>query len=756
MHILTLYQSISRWFLLLAIAVSLAACGGGSGGSDDGASSPDPTSPETDPSYSITVELRDLGTDELVENPNPEEPVRVHVTVKSDNGDPIASDNITVTTTLGELSPESGIVKTNDSGVATLELDVEGQQIGSAGEIVVAYDSVSTDQAPYSPLRFSIEEPALKLGYLDNNQQFVSGALEILAQNLSSKGSTPVSVYVQGPDGNLYSKRMQVEFSSNCSLSQPAVATLDSPVTTTEGKATSTYTAEGCEGEDKITAALAAYPSISASGQLTVMPPEVGSIEFVSADPTIISIKGTGGKETSTLVFQVLSKNDLPISGVEVNFSLSTEVGDATLTNDSGTTNADGEVTALVSSGTVATPVSVVASITVDGGEVVSTVSDELVVSVGIPDQNSFDVAATILNPGGDTFNGATSTVTAYAGDAFNNKVPDGTAITFTTEYGRITGSCTTVDGNCSVNWTSQDPRKPESYTFVGVDGQAHSVRTINNTVCPETGLLGVPCPVSLGQPYGARSTILAYAFGQETFTDANGNGRFDTGEDFTDLPEAFLDHNEDGAFGNSGNAGSCYPDCPEVAGDEDWPADLNNNGVYDQGNGIYNGVLCSDEAEADGSCSKELIHVRKQVELLVSGDKPYGIFETAEGDFITQPDVDISKGGTGSVLFYLSDEYNGRLPLGTKINIESDYCEVWPEDNAVANTSDVGPSVFRITVNAPDNAEPKGSDFVKVEVNVPAREGSSDTGITALWQFKCTYDLCENSPEDEACEEDS
>ncbi|WP_445358775.1 hypothetical protein ACJJIQ_13685 [Microbulbifer sp. ANSA003] len=748
MHILTLYQSILRWLLLMTVAVSLTACGGGgSAGGDDGGTTPEPVS------YSIDVELHDLETGEILQNPNPEEPVLVQVTVKLDNGDPVASDNITVTTTLGELTPSSGVVTTNDSGVATLELDVEGQEVGSAGEVIVTYDSTSTDQNPYSPLTFTVQEPELQLGYLDGNQQFVTGELDITVQNLSSRGTTPVSVYVQGPDGDLYSKRMEVEFSSNCSLSLPAVATLDSPVTTIEGKATSTYTAAGCEGEDSITAALVNYPSISASGKLDVKAAEVGSIEFVGADPRIISIKGTGGKETSTLLFQVLSMDDLPISGVEVNFALSTEVGDATLTNDSGTTNADGEVTALVSSGTVATPVSVVASITVDGEEVASTVSDELVVSVGIPDQNSFDVAATVLNPGGDTFNGATSTITVYAGDAFNNKVPDGTAITFTTEYGRITGSCTTIDGNCSVDWTSQDPRKPESYTFVGVDGQTHSVRTINNTICPETGFLGAPCPVSLGQPYGARSTILAYAFGQETFTDANGNGRFDTGEDFTDLPEAFLDHNEDGEFGNSGNVGSCYPDCPEVAGDEDWPADLNNNGVYDQGNGIYNGVLCSDEAEADGSCSKELIHVRKQVELLVSGDQPYGIFETAAGDFLDQPHIDISSDETGTVNFYLSDIYNGRLPLGTTVNIESDYCEVWPEAWAVGNTSAQGPSIVDITVNAPNGAVPEGADFVKVTVNVPAQEGSSGAGASSRFQFSCAYDLCVNSPDDSRCE---
>ncbi|WP_444884138.1 Ig-like domain-containing protein [Microbulbifer sp. PSTR4-B] len=731
MHILTLYQSISRWFLLLAIAVSLAACGGGSGGSDDGASSPDPTSPETDSSYSITVELRDLGTDELVENPNPEEPVRVHVTVKSDNGDPIASDNITVTTTLGELSPKSGIVKTNDSGVATLELDVEGQQIGSAGEIVVAYDSVSTDQAPYSPLRFSIEEPALKLGYLDNNQQFVSGALEILAQNLSSKGTTPVSVYVQGPDGNLYSKRMQVEFSSNCSLSQPAVATLDSPVTTTEGKATSTYTAEGCEGQDSITAALAAYPSISAIGQLTVMPPEVGSIVFVSSQPEVIHIQGSGGYETSTVSFQVFSKEGLPVSGVEVNFSLKQGDGTVNLASSSGTTNAEGEVSTVVSSGNVATSVRVMGSLTDENGAFFSAVSSDLVVSTAILDQDSFSLSASTSNPGGDRVDGVTTELTIRVADK-NNTRADGTAVSFTTEYGRIEGYCTTVDGNCSVVWNSQSPR-----------GSHDKVRTIENTRCLATGLMNAPCPLTddypggLGQPYGGRSTILAYALGQESFTDANGNGLFDTGEAFVDLPEAFLDHNEDGAFGNSKTVGSCYPDCPEAGGDEDLLIPLNNNERYDGGNGIYNGLNCSAAAETEGTCSKELVHVRAERVIQVAGEEPYGIFATDEG-FFDEPSIDVSVGGSKTFGFYLSDIYNGPLPFGTKVEIESDKCEVEPEVAAVANTSDYGPSQVPITINVPDDAE-RGSEYVKVRVTVPAAEGSSGNDITRSWQFKCT-----------------
>ncbi|WKD48932.1 hypothetical protein [Microbulbifer spongiae] len=742
MHTLTLYQSVSRWFLWLTIAVSLAACGGGGGGSDNGFSAPDDATPDPDSSYSIAVELRDIETGELVDNPNPLEPVYVQVTVK-DNNDPIVSGNVSVSTTLGSLTPESGQVLTNESGVALIELDVEGQDIGSAGEIVVTYDTASTNQAPFSPLRFTVVEPALQLGYF-NNGQFVPGSLEIVAPVLSSTGSTPIDVIVQGPDGEPYLEPLEVVFSSNCSQGEPPAASLDSPVTTTNGTATSTFTAEGCEGQDTVTATLAAYPGISASSQLEVSPAEIGSIEFISADPAIISIRGSGGKETSTLVFRVFNKDGLPANGVDVNFELTTVIGGVSLTSNSGVTDAAGDVKVLVSSGTVATPVRVKASIVDNGVVITSTVSNELTISTGIPDQDSFSVSATVLNPGGGNIDNVTSTINVLAADSFNNPIPDGTAISFRTEYGSIEGSCTTVDGACSVQWTSQDPRQPLKYTFIDDNGGSSSLRTIHNSVCPVTGEIGdVPCPVSLGQPYGGRSSILAYALGQESFVDANSNGLFDAGEEFEDLPEAFVDHNEDGEFGNSGTAGSCYPDCPQVAGDEDRMVDLNENKGYDKGNDIYNGVLCSDAAEAVGACSKELVHVRSdELTILVAGHNPYGALFDGEGSSAALiSKVEVSGNEIKRHNFYLSDVYNGRLPFGTTVKVESDECVVEPEDYVVGNTSAYGPSKVQIFFSTPkgEGAKPEGSGLVSFEVNVPAPAGGTGS-VTRTFRTPCSY----------------
>jgi hypothetical protein len=41
-------------------------------------------------------------------------------------------------------------------------------------------------------------------------------------------------------------------------------------------------------------------------------------------------------------------------------------------------------------------------------------------------------------------------------------------------------------------------------------------------------------------RPADGRVTILAYALGEESFVDSNGNNRYDAGEPFTDLGDPF------------------------------------------------------------------------------------------------------------------------------------------------------------------------------------------------------------------------
>jgi hypothetical protein len=173
-----------------------------------------------------------------------------------------------------------------------------------------------------------------------------------------------------------------------------------------------------------------------------------------------------------------------------------------------------------------------------------------------------------------------------------------------------------------------------------------------------------------MGQPFGARSSILAWTQGEESFDDINGNGEYDFGETFNDLPEAFLDKNEDGVLGDSNGdsavAGTlgpyrdaglgtnapansevrlknnpfCYGPasvvgksgdgndstesskyCYQDGGEEEDFIDSNENGVMDVGNGIYNGSRCLNPTQNDTTvCTTDLIDVRRTVLVSLAG----------------------------------------------------------------------------------------------------------------------------------------
>lgn len=266
----------------------------------------------------------------------------------------------------------------------------------------------------------------------------------------------------------------------------------------------------------------------------------VNSISFVSASPKTIGLKGMGGvgvQETSTITFKVFDKVGKPMGGVDVLFDLNTKIGGLDLTTYSGTTADNGTVSTIVLSGTIATPVRVTA--TVKGiTPAILTQSDQLVVSTGMPAQDGFSISIEKLSTESLDVDGIVDVVTARLSDHFHNPVPDGTAVYFTTSGGSIQPSCTTIEGACSVNWTSQNPR-----------------------------------------PVNGRAVILAYAIGEEAFIDINGNGVADAGE-FTDDSEAFRNDDESRVSG-----------IPTRQTNETF-IDFNGDGIFNLPDTKYNGFL--------------------------------------------------------------------------------------------------------------------------------------------------------------------
>lgn len=377
---------------------------------------------------------------------------------------------------------------------------------------------------------------------------FSAGTLDIAVTSLAAGGQTTVSATLADSAGNLYQEAASVSFNTDCFSA--GLATISTPVEANGGVVTSTYVSQGCSGADTVRATVTVNgDTTTATGTINVQPAEIGSIEFVSAEPQLIGLRGVGLTEVSRVSFRVLDQNGNSVPQQRVNFSLSTDVGGANIPQGAETAISDinGLVGTDVKSGTIPTAVRVTASL--DANPLIASQSDGLVISTGVSDQNSISLSTETFNPEAWQFDGEEVGLTVHAADHFNNPVPDGASVYYTTEGGQIQSQCQITDGNCSVTWTSSNPRPAENFVPGGMAG---------------------------------RITILASMLGEESFIDANGNGVLDSGDiAFATIPEAFRDDNEDNAK---------HPTHEEFV-------DFNTNGIYDGASSDpnYNGALCCD-----------------------------------------------------------------------------------------------------------------------------------------------------------------
>jgi hypothetical protein len=448
---------------------------------------------------------------------------------------------------------------------------------------------------------------------------FQAGAIAVNSTSLSAGGSTSLSVSVVDQTGVLYTSPVEVSFNSAC-VGQN-LATVTSPITTSTGIATTTYVARGCNGADSITAtATVGSQSLIANGTVTVAPAAIGSIEFVSASHTNISLRGAGGPdrpETSTVVFRVRDSSNGPRVGATVNFMLQSPVGGVTLNPTTAISDATGLVQTVVSAGTVASTVSVTATVQ-STSPVVHTQSSPLTITTGIVDGNSISLAVECQNVEGLDRDGEITAVTVRMADRFNNPVPDGTAANFRTEGGSIGGHCITLtnddeSGLCTVNWRSQNPR-----------------------------------------PANGRSSLLVTATGEESFTDTNGNGIFNDGETlFDDLGEPFLDENEDGVY----QVNEPYLDFGGTPN------------VRDNPDTQFNGVLCTRTSAPECSANAAAA-VSSNNLIIMSGSTPVVDLVTAGGAPIP-PEVDVGANESVPVRLWVRDRNDNVMAGTTTINGE-------------------------------------------------------------------------------------
>jgi hypothetical protein len=570
--------------LAAVMAAIVAACGGGGSG-DKGCTTIDPSRDTTLPGCStsttvprMTVALTDSAGAAITTISN-DRPGTLVAVFRNAANNVVAGTVVTFTTTdtTGVFVPASATAITDSTGTARV-----GLPVGTTAGAFTATATASVDgKTATATINYTVSYSAVTLS-----------ALTVAPTTLAAGGTAGVEVTVLSGT-TPYAPPQVVTFSSPCVAA--GKARLITPVTTVNGVASSSYTDLGCGTADIITAtAVVGTATITRTASLTVNAASAGQLNFVSALPQNISLKGTGGagrQETATVTFKVLNAVGQPLAGQVVNFALNTTVGGLTVSPASATTGSDGTVATVVSSGTINTPVRVSATLPGNG---ITTVSDQLVVSTGVPEQASFSLGALIRNIEGGSFNGCPApngtTVTARLADRFHNPAPDGTAVSFTAEGGTVDASCLT--GETSTTLTDGTVIKQK-----GTPGEC-TVRF---------------CAAS-PRPADGRVTVLAYALGEESFVDANGNNRFDAGEVFTDLGDPFRN---DRAVTDANAAGvdDAYTSGNAVRVSGEAFIDTNGNSTWDAtGNGIYNGVL-----RATGVGSGETVHLRQSMVMVLS-----------------------------------------------------------------------------------------------------------------------------------------
>jgi hypothetical protein len=579
----TKLKQCGRWLLapaLLAVAALLSACGDPApGGGSGGGGGPT--------SSGMTLTLTDSATGTPRNTLTLASPLTATARVVDGSGRPVANTLVQFSVASADgsgppvavLSPASGNGITNSEGRFSVSLLAADLSAQGAGTISAFAPNETS--APSATASFQVGATNISLQNVTRSPAQIN-PLQTSTITVSVSGVAPTVP-------------VSVGFASACAAN--GLATLPASVVTANGVATAVYSDKGCSGTDNITISAAGAASVQTTIEILPAPPT--AIQFVSAAPDVISVAGSGGPSASLVTFRVVNSAQQAVGGLSVTLSLATEVGGVTLDNQSGSivkqSAADGTVAVTVGAGTQPGPVRVRAE-----AAGLSTLSSLLTIQTGLPTQNRVSLSVETFNIEGLNVDGVTTAITIRAADRTGNPVPDGTTFNFRSSGALIQPSCRITAGACSVNFVSQNNRPPSG-----------------------------------------RVAILAWAVGEESFQDLNGNNRYDAGEPWGDLGDAFVDVTLDGAF----QPGEEFIEYNPAATQPCTPNSLSAPGRPNSCDGLWG-----------------LAHVRASGQVVLSGSTPV----------VTLPaSITLTGGGnfcSGSLNFNLADANGNPMPAGTTV----------------------------------------------------------------------------------------
>jgi len=486
-----------KTFAVIASVCTLVACGGGGGSAGTNAFVP---APAASSASGVTATSAVIGLALSTNTVTAATPATVTATVYDGNGVPVSGKVVTFSTVNGLGAFSSTTALTNLSGVATVAL-YPANNTTSGADTVKA--TISVNGSPVEATQgFQLTATAVTIS------SFTSDVLAPSA--LSAYGQANLTVSVAGAATGT---PISVTLNSLCATKGKAILTPATAVTT-NGVVNFTYKDQGCGATDAADSLQATVvgSSTTAALNLNLSSPAVSSITFTSASPQTIYLKGSGFTENSVVTFQVKDLGGNPLPNRSVVLDATTLTGGLTIDGAAvpvtKQSDSSGNVSVQINSGTVPTPVRVRATL----GSI-ATVSSNLSIAVGLPSQQFFSLSQGKHNIEGYDHDGVANTYTIIASDRLGNPVPAGTSVNFVSgEGGQIEGSkqITLTNGSASTtaNFVSSAPR-----------------------------------------PVDGRITVVAYALGEETFIDNNGNNVYDAGEAFQDLGDVYIDRAYDGTF---------------------------------------------------------------------------------------------------------------------------------------------------------------------------------------------------------------
>ncbi|WLP93998.1 Ig-like domain-containing protein [Psychrobacter sp. M13] len=388
----------------------------------------------------------------------------------------------------------SGSSLTDSEGKARIFLKPSAPEV--SGAYTITATATNESNTAVNNLTFSVQATDVTFS-----------ALTVEKSLLPSGGQTKVSFKVSDTAGNPLSGIL-TNLNSSCGQ-LPTQMSSDS-----DGMIEVVYKAINsdntlCSGNVRISASTGNKVQ---SANITVEAPEANSIVFTS-DSFRLGAQNSGSSATGIVEFTVYS-NNIPLANQAVKLTLNKAPFDLTfgvLGNRSErlvTTDENGQVSIQIYPGVTPGPVEIKATLVSDPN--INALSKGIFIDSSRVTQDglSLSFGANVLDWGAD---GDVTSVAARMVDRNGNKVPDGTIVSFTAEGGKVfPSSCGTVNGECSVEFSTQNPR-----------------------------------------PGDGRVSLLAVAEGEKTYIDQNENNAWDEGIDTLvhNIGDTFRDDNENGTF---------------------------------------------------------------------------------------------------------------------------------------------------------------------------------------------------------------